>query len=311
MTCTGYCKRIEEIFDAMIRLADEVLPENRKGVNEYICDVWTEVCVFTRSIKREEGTDVLRTRFQSYVDEEEERLEKNLEDTKHYIDSCDSVRLVSGHRRIEAVRLLPSLHTCTCLNSGQTLFPMLYLLLRRDLQKISLARKYVLSESEFFDALSTIQRVITGARCRILDLRGERAVMLPTILAYPASAVIFEQQGLSPKEQFAIHAGGLVCITSSWISLADLTATIQYSMSSEGGCLPRDEFRTLPDLLRDPLSDLIPDSIPAESEIIPNQDSVPLSILNYPPGNKHEIDFAAYDPPTSVVPPSVDGPDAV
>ena len=33
MTCTTYCVKIEEIFDAMIRLAYEVLPENRRGVN--------------------------------------------------------------------------------------------------------------------------------------------------------------------------------------------------------------------------------------------------------------------------------------
>ena len=102
MTCTSYCEKIEEIFDAMIRLSDEVLPENRRGVNEYIWYTWMEATIFTRSIKWEEGTDEFRARFQSHVDAEEERLRKNLEDIKYNIDSYDSVRLIS-HGRIEAV----------------------------------------------------------------------------------------------------------------------------------------------------------------------------------------------------------------
>ena len=102
MACTNYCKKIEEIFDAMIRLADEVLPENRRGVNEYIWNVWMEATIFARSIKWEEGTNEFRTKFQPHVDAEEERLRKNLDDIKYKIDSYDSVRLIS-HGRIEAV----------------------------------------------------------------------------------------------------------------------------------------------------------------------------------------------------------------
>jgi len=213
MTSTSYCKKIENIFDVMIRLSDEVLPENRKGVNEYIWYVWIEVATFTRSIKWEDGTDELREKFQSHVDAEEERLQKNLEDIKYDIDSYDSVHLIS-HGRIETVRSL-SLHTRAWLNLEQTLFPMFYLLLQRDLQKISLAREHVLSESELPDALSTIQWITLAARYRMLDLRGEKIVVLPVILVYLVSAAIFEQQGPSSKEQFAIHAKGLVSVTGS------------------------------------------------------------------------------------------------
>ena len=102
MTCTNYCKKIEDVFDAMIRLSDEVLPENRKGVNEYIWYAWTEVTIFTRSIKWEEGTDEFMAKFQSHIDAEEERLQKNFEDIKYDIDGYDSVPLIS-HGRIEAV----------------------------------------------------------------------------------------------------------------------------------------------------------------------------------------------------------------
>jgi len=103
MTCTSYCEQIEEVFDAMIRLSDEVLPENRKEVNEYIGKAWDEVIIFIRAIKRERGTEDLTEKFRSHVAAEEERLQKNFEDFKYDIDSHDSVSLISGHGRIETV----------------------------------------------------------------------------------------------------------------------------------------------------------------------------------------------------------------
>ena len=112
MTCTDYCEKIEEIFDAMIRLSDEVLPENRRDVNDYISEVWEEVTIFVGSIKREKGTQDLRAKFQSHVTAEEARLQKNLEDIKYDIDSYDSARLISGHGRIETV-WSPLLHART------------------------------------------------------------------------------------------------------------------------------------------------------------------------------------------------------
>ena len=48
----------------------------------------------------------------------------------------------------------------------------------------------------------------------------------------------------------------------------------------------------------DPVSALMGllDPVPCRDEIIPDADSVPLSVLNYPLGKRHEIDFSAYDP---------------
>lgn len=108
MTCTGYCEKIEEIFDAIINLADEVLPENRKEVNEYISYVWNRVTVWVRSIKREKGTEELRSKFESHVAAEEARLHRNLEDIMYDIDSYDTVGLVAGNGRPETVTLIPN-----------------------------------------------------------------------------------------------------------------------------------------------------------------------------------------------------------
>ena len=103
MTCTAYCVKIEEIFDAMIRLSSEVLPENRMTVNNYIDGVWKLVTPFVRSIEREEGTEDLGSKFKSYVDSEESRLRQNLEDISYRIDSPATVRVVAGEGRFETV----------------------------------------------------------------------------------------------------------------------------------------------------------------------------------------------------------------
>ena len=103
MTCTSYCVQIEEIYDAMIRLAYEVLPENRRVVNAYINITWHVVTVFVQSIKREEGTGELKSKFGSHVAAEEARLRRNFEDINYRIDSSDTFRVISAEGRIEMV----------------------------------------------------------------------------------------------------------------------------------------------------------------------------------------------------------------
>jgi hypothetical protein len=103
MTCTTYGEKIEEIFDAMIRLSGEILPENRKAAYMYIDLVWRKVIQFLRSFEREEGTEELRSKFESYVVAEESRLRRNFEDINYRIDSPDIIRLVSGEGRLETV----------------------------------------------------------------------------------------------------------------------------------------------------------------------------------------------------------------
>ena len=176
MTCTSYCEKIEEIFDAIINLADEVLPENRMEVNEYISFVWRSVTVWVRSIKREKGTEELRNKFESHVTAEEARLHRNLEDIMYDIDSYDTVKLIAGNRRPETVTSQTLLICFNMLISEQFLFQMLYLALKRDLQRISLARKYVLSHFELWDAVETILYIVDAAFYRLDDLRGEAVI---------------------------------------------------------------------------------------------------------------------------------------
>lgn len=181
MTCTKYCTKIEEIFDAMIRLSHEVLAENRQAVVNYVHWSWRQVTAFVQSIEREEGTDDLRSKFEPHVIAEEARLQQNFEEIKCRIDSSDTFRVIFGKGRIE-----------------MTLFPTLYLALKRGLEKISLARKYILSENELWEALDTINSVVDVACDRIKSLRDT-----------------FKQQNLEAKAQFEKFAKGLYKIGGS------------------------------------------------------------------------------------------------
>jgi hypothetical protein len=119
MTCTIYCLKIEEIFDAMIRLSYEVLPENRRTIHLYMNEVWYEVTMFVQSIQRDMETEVftlchesmgggdptqeLMSKFKPYVEAEEKRLLRNLEVMNYRIDGPNTVRIISGEGRIEMV----------------------------------------------------------------------------------------------------------------------------------------------------------------------------------------------------------------
>ena len=103
MTCTTYCMKIEEIFDAMIRLSYETLPENRQAISDHINGVWRRVTVFAQSIKREEGTRKLRSKFESYVTAEEERIRRNFENFKYQIDGPDTIQVICEESRPETV----------------------------------------------------------------------------------------------------------------------------------------------------------------------------------------------------------------
>ena len=133
----------------MIRLSDEVLPENRKEVNEYIGCVWAEVTMFARSIKWDKGTDDLRAQFQSHVAVEEARLQKNFEDIEYDIDSYDSVSLISGHGRIETVLSLAP-HPRTQLTSNR-LYSRCYTLSSREI-----CRRSALPASMFYQITSSV-----------------------------------------------------------------------------------------------------------------------------------------------------------
>lgn len=180
MTCTSYCEKIDEIFDAMIRLTDEVLPENRKELIDYLSYVWGASMVWVGSIKRRQAIQEIGDKFESYVIAEEERLHRDLEEIKYDIGSVETVMLIARNSRPETV-IVQTLSLCfNILISGQFLFPMLYLVLKRDLEKISLACKHVLSDFELADAREAVFFISGAASDRSESLQGE-----PQMLPHP------------------------------------------------------------------------------------------------------------------------------
>jgi len=68
------------------------------------------------------------------------------------------------------------------------------------------------------------------------------------------------------------------------MSCAAFTNLFQFQIGHENGSVFHgDKLRELPD------------PIPARDEIIPDPDSIPLTVLNHPLGTKHEVPCAAYE----------------
>ena len=104
--------------------------------------------------------------------------------------------------------------------------------------------------------------------------------------------VIFKQQSLEAKSQFEAFARGLVrVLIPTTPRSAEFTVSVKYkirsSESNEGLFKAKFPERPTP--------------IPSKDEIIPDPDSIPLSVLNNPPGKRPEIAFAAYDPPEATL----------
>ena len=87
---------------------------------------------------------------------------------------------------------------------------MLYLALKRDLERISLAQKYVLSIDEMDDAFDTIQYITDAAWYRIMDLRSKLWNWVVPFWRWLIFIGIFEQQNLDANDQFGVFAQGLV-----------------------------------------------------------------------------------------------------
>lgn len=103
-----YCKKILEIFAHMYKMREEVLPENRDGVDYYLHKVWmigAQLAMPMASRNRDNATDLVETKFKDYVIHEEDRIKHNLQRIKYDIDALDTVYIVAGPEQIEKDRV--------------------------------------------------------------------------------------------------------------------------------------------------------------------------------------------------------------
>jgi hypothetical protein len=80
-----------------------VLLLNQQAANEYFLSVWQPVHTLTAAAPPDDfyGDE----NFTSYVESEEARLIKSLQDNKYVIDGADTLTMITGRDRIEKVRI--------------------------------------------------------------------------------------------------------------------------------------------------------------------------------------------------------------
>ncbi|KAI0951411.1 hypothetical protein AcW1_008459 [Taiwanofungus camphoratus] len=175
MSATTYRDRIDNLISKMFALRASVHVLNRDSVEEYLSNMWPGLTQLTESLERFYPTETLQGRFQLYIDEEEERIKKNLEDIRYHIDEINTLILTTGEGRIE-----------------KYLFPLLFLLLKRHYELLRLCRTKIVNEQEWQDSTRSIEVVFQAVRDRYDDLAG-----------------IFRQQNLDLKQQFKVTSCGL------------------------------------------------------------------------------------------------------
>ncbi|CDO75523.1 hypothetical protein BN946_scf184871.g4 [Trametes cinnabarina] len=224
MTATHYRDEITNMFAKMFSMRPSILGANVHAVQKYFETVYQRVCTLTSSFVGEYQSEALKDRFQTYVDAEEQRLREGL-DTVHYdIDAMDTLTLITGPGRIE-----------------KSLFPLLYLLLKRDFELFRLAQRRILHKEELLDSADTIVWVFDAVDYRHGDLEA-----------------LFKQQKLDRAQQFKVHASELVTYrnfdywhdgTQFWSlkNLRDLEFTeIEYAEEDEDQLIDANELLNYP-----------------------------------------------------------------
>ncbi|KAH9171881.1 hypothetical protein EDB89DRAFT_1851867 [Lactarius sanguifluus] len=172
-----YANKIEELLAKMEGIRVEVLPPNRLAVDDYFRFVWRSVHTLTAAVTplQPESGPSNSDRFKSHLEAEEARLNTNLKAVDYTIDGTDTLTLIAGMGRIE-----------------KTVFPLIYLLLKRHYEIMRAMRTKVLDSRELWYGVETILYVKDAIQYRVNDL-----------------ANIFTQQKHDPKKQFQNFAYGI------------------------------------------------------------------------------------------------------
>jgi hypothetical protein len=83
----------------------EVLPPNRRSVDDYFRFVWESVHTLTAAVAslQPESGPSSGDKFKSHLEAEEARLSANLKAVDYVIDGTDTLTLITGEGRIEKV----------------------------------------------------------------------------------------------------------------------------------------------------------------------------------------------------------------
>ncbi|KAI0056627.1 hypothetical protein BV25DRAFT_1864510 [Artomyces pyxidatus] len=169
-----YAKKIEDIVAKMEGIHADMLPPNRLGFDAYFHNVWSIVHALTAPLL-DQSAGPNQEKFTKYVDAEEARLKENLNAIDYLIDERDTLPLITGAGRPE-----------------KTVFPLIYLLMKRHYKIMKVARVKVIAPVELFEAASAILFVNEVIQDRVRDLNN-----------------IFVQKNLDPDVRFKSFAHGI------------------------------------------------------------------------------------------------------
>ncbi|CCM04676.1 uncharacterized protein FIBRA_06862 [Fibroporia radiculosa] len=159
---TVYREKIHELFSKMFSLEASVHNANRRIVDQYL-----EYPFIL--------TEKVRARFKEYVASEETRIKRDLESVKYHVDDLTTLNLVTGPGRIE-----------------KNLFPLLYLMIKRDFEVMRLCKTKVIDECELWNSIRSIWLVVGVVDSRHKELEDT-----------------FRHQNMDPTQQFRITYAGL------------------------------------------------------------------------------------------------------
>lgn len=106
---TEYKQKIETLLDEMSDIAKVVRLANRGEVNTYMQSVRSVVQDRLENFLAHPDHASVLLRFESYVNEEENRLRDALTTAKYDIDSAETLAAINGRKGLERV-CTPSLH---------------------------------------------------------------------------------------------------------------------------------------------------------------------------------------------------------
>ena len=99
-----YANKIEELLAKMEGVRGQVLPPNRRSLDDYFRFVWESVHTLTAAATPLQlDSAPSGDKFKPYLEAEEARLSTNLKAVDYTIDGTDTLTLITGVGRIEKV----------------------------------------------------------------------------------------------------------------------------------------------------------------------------------------------------------------
>ncbi|KAH7885442.1 hypothetical protein F5I97DRAFT_1830577 [Phlebopus sp. FC_14] len=171
-----YASKIRRVIQTMYDHLPSVHPANQSQVDLYLNDVpLQQVELLCASVRICEDEIYQDEKIKPYMQDEQARIEANLESMAWNIDATNTLALVVGPGRIE-----------------RYIFPLLYLLLKHHLKIIKLACKGIFADNVLSVASGSMARVMIAVFERITNLEAH-----------------FKQKGLDVKIQFESIAFGM------------------------------------------------------------------------------------------------------